>query len=217
MAECVDRLRFIPFSSQLPLPLLKDTPMHNSPISKIPRSFLLLAASLTLSALPTVSSGQGLRINEFLAVNDDGIVDGDGDASDWIEIFNGSASALDLSGYSLTDDPADVGKWKIPDGTNLGAGGYLMVFASGKDRAVAGEELHANFRIGANDAFLGLYDASMVLVDAFQRHSGATRRRILWSRSEWRNLAPDLCAGFSGLQLARSSRGCRRRLDDARV
>ncbi|MCB1099698.1 MAG: chitobiase/beta-hexosaminidase C-terminal domain-containing protein, partial [Verrucomicrobiae bacterium] len=110
---------------------------------------------------------QGVQINEFLALSDDGIEDSDGDASDWIELFNAGASAVDLVGYSLTDDVAEPGKWKFPEGTTLGPGGYLLVFASGKDRAVAGEELHTNFRLGANEGYLGLFDAAGAVVSAF--------------------------------------------------
>lgn len=114
-------------------------------------------------------SAQGVQINEFMSVNEDGIVDSDGDASDWIELFNASAAAVDLSGYTLTDDAAEPAKWTIPATTSLGAGGYLIVFASGKDRAVAGEELHANFKLGSGDGFLGLFDSAAVpaQVDAF--------------------------------------------------
>ena len=77
-------------------------------------------------------------INEFMASNDGAlVVDEDSDDSDWIEIFNPSGTVADLGGYFLTDDASDLTKWAFPDGT-LGIGDYLLVWASGKDRAVAG-------------------------------------------------------------------------------
>jgi hypothetical protein len=44
----------------------------------------------------------------------------------------------------------------------LGPGEYLVVFASGKDRrpTAPGAFLHANFRLGADGEFLGLFNAS---------------------------------------------------------
>jgi len=41
--------------------------------------------------------------------------DEDGDASDWIELRNPNAFGLDVSGYFLTDDPADLKKWALPE------------------------------------------------------------------------------------------------------
>ena len=43
-------------------------------------------------------------ISEFMAANRTGLQDGDGELSDWIEIFNPTASSVDLSSYFLTDD-----------------------------------------------------------------------------------------------------------------
>lgn len=85
-------------------------------------------------------------ISEFLADNDDGIVDEDGDREDWIEIWNTSGKAGDLSGWHLTDDPNDLTKWQLP-AIEMTSGGYLVVFASGKDRAKVGSELHTSFSL----------------------------------------------------------------------
>ena len=85
-------------------------------------------------------------ISEFLADNDDGIVDEDNDREDWIEIWNTSGVAGDLGGWYLTDDPTILTKWQLP-AIEMTSGGYLVVFASGKDRANAASELHTNFRL----------------------------------------------------------------------
>lgn len=86
------------------------------------------------------------RISEFVANNNDGIVDADSDREDWIEIWNTSGVAGDLGGWYLTDDPINLTKWELP-ATEMTSGGYLVVFASGKDRAIAANELHTNFRL----------------------------------------------------------------------
>ena len=64
------------------------------------------------------------QLTEFLASNGDGIVDLDGDSSDWIEILNSSGAAGDLDGWYLTDDPAELTKWRLP-AAEIPPGGIL--------------------------------------------------------------------------------------------
>ncbi len=94
-------------------------------------------------------------ISEFLAQSERGLSDDDGDRSDWIEIHNPDARSWNLAGWALTDDPTLPAKWVFPE-VNLGAGGYLVVFASGKDRRELGAPLHTNFRLRAGGEYLGL-------------------------------------------------------------
>lgn len=96
-------------------------------------------------------------ISEIVAVNNNTLDDEDGDSSDWIEIYNPTAFDLDLGGHYLTDDPLVPARWQIPAGTVLEAGGHLIIFASGKDRAVAGSELHTNFNLSSSGEDLRLY------------------------------------------------------------
>jgi hypothetical protein len=90
-------------------------------------------------------------ITEFLARNQAGLTDEDGAASDWIEIHNPDNAPFDLSGYHLTDTRTNRKRWAFPEGTVLPPGGYLVVFASGKDRAVAGKPLHTNFSLASGE------------------------------------------------------------------
>lgn len=107
-----------------------------------------------------------VRINEFMAINDQTLADGDGDFSDWIEIFNDGSVAVSLSGWALTDDPSIPAKWLIPD-VVLGPQGYLVIFASGKDRAIAGSELHTSFKLSGSGEYLALTDAAGNAVTRF--------------------------------------------------
>ena len=66
-------------------------------------------------------------INEFVAANSNGLLDDNGNATDWIELFN-NGPAVNLAGYSLTDDPGDTSKYVFGNRT-LAAGEYLVVFA----------------------------------------------------------------------------------------
>lgn len=94
-------------------------------------------------------------ITEFLAANNGPVLDQDGDASDWIEIYNAGSAPVNLAGWKLTDDAANLGKWTFP-ATDLAAGNYLLVFASGKDRAVAGQQLHTSFALDNAGEYLAL-------------------------------------------------------------
>lgn len=83
--------------------------------------------------------------------------DEDGDAEDWFELHNHSNSAVQLAGWSLSDDPQDPQKWQFPE-MSVPAGGYLVVWASDKDRALSGQPLHVNFKISASGETLYLFD-----------------------------------------------------------
>jgi len=97
-----------------------------------------------------------LLITEIMASNSSTISDEDGDQSDWIEIYNPSGSAVNLSGWYLTDDASNLTKWTFPSVT-VNPGAYLVVFASGKDRTTV--ELHTNFKLSAGGEFLGLVES----------------------------------------------------------
>jgi len=96
-------------------------------------------------------------IFELVAVGNSSHFDEDGDTPDWLEVHNPDGAAIDLSGYYLTDDPGALTKWAFPS-TNLPAGGHLVVFASDKDRALSGSELHANFKLSSSGEYLALVD-----------------------------------------------------------
>jgi hypothetical protein len=115
---------------------------------------LRLAPLVLLIALPA-SASAGLVLSEFLAENDGGLRDADGETPDWIEIRNDSPFPANLAGWHLTDDPGDLSKWTFP-ATNLASGDFLIVFASGKNRSVAGGELHTNFRLESSGGYLAL-------------------------------------------------------------
>jgi hypothetical protein len=105
-----------------------------------------------------------LRITEFLASNDEVLLDAQGDASDWIEIYNSGADAVSLSGLHLTDNATNKTKWAFPADVTIPAGGYRIVFASSKNTVLAGGELHTNFAISADGEYLGLIGADGVTV-----------------------------------------------------
>ncbi|MHC4437081.1 MAG: lamin tail domain-containing protein, partial [Planctomycetota bacterium] len=108
------------------------------------------------------ANAQLLIINEFVARNDSEpplrngeLLDEDGDASDWIEIYNPSDEAINLDGWFLTDDADDLEKWEFP-AVEISRGRFLVVFASGKNRRDADGQMHTNFQLRAGGEFLAL-------------------------------------------------------------
>ncbi|MBN2476227.1 MAG: lamin tail domain-containing protein [Pirellulales bacterium] len=99
-----------------------------------------------------------LLINEFMAVNDGTLLDGDGNYSDWIEIHNPTQQTVSLGGWYLTDEQSDLTKWPFPD-VSLDPGQYRVVFASGQevdDHVDAQGYLHTNFRLDGDGEYLAL-------------------------------------------------------------
>ncbi|MBI4606825.1 MAG: lamin tail domain-containing protein [Planctomycetes bacterium] len=137
------------------------------------RAVLLAAVA---ASLPAKARGEDLAITELLAASRDGLRDEDGEASDWIEVSNLSASRVDLEGWHLTDDLLDLARWRFPP-LVLEPGAFAVVFASGKDRAVAGRELHASFRLDEDGEYLARVRPDGVTVEhayapAFPRQRG---------------------------------------------
>ena len=105
-----------------------------------------------------------LRINEVMASNGGSHLDEDGDAMDWIELFNEQGGAANMNGWYLTDDPDDLTKWQFPAVT-IAANDYLVIFASGKDRKpVNGDNLHTNFQLDSGGEYLALVEPDGITV-----------------------------------------------------
>ncbi len=110
-----------------------------------------------------LTAAAGPLITEFCASNQAGLRDEDGDRADWVEIHNPDPTPVDLRNWYLTDSSANKTKWRFP-ATTIAPGAYLVVFASGKDRRVAGQPLHTNFSLTAAGEYLGLIRANGVTV-----------------------------------------------------
>jgi hypothetical protein len=115
-----------------------------------------LEARLALAAHPVIS--------EFLADNDDGLRDGDGNSSDWVELYNAGDEAIDLAGWHLSDSADNLGKWTFPS-VVLPAAEHLLVFEAPLATGVVDSAgfLHANFRLNAGGGFLALVAPDMTI------------------------------------------------------
>lgn len=100
------------------------------------------------------ASDSSVTISEFLASNNNGLKDSDGETADWIELYNPGTAAVDLTDWRLTDDVDEPAKWRFPP-TSIGPGQYLVVFASSNQTA-GDTELHTGFSLKATPDFLAL-------------------------------------------------------------
>ena len=119
----------------------------------------ILLAGFFVAAMPVAQAG--VEISEFMAKNETTLATAAGAYVDWVEIHNDSGSAVDLAGYYLTDDPADLRKWQFPSTENtssLADDGYLLVFVDDSSDSVIGNELHASFKLGAGGEYLALVE-----------------------------------------------------------
>lgn len=145
--------------------------MHGHLLSRL-KALLPFAATLlgpALLAVPTststftAASTPAVRINEVLAANTR--IAHAGTFPDVIELHNAGATAADLSGKSLSDDPLLPRKFVFPAGTSIAAGGYLVVYA---DSELTAPGLHTDFALDAEGDQVRLYDtpANGALLDS---------------------------------------------------
>ncbi len=125
-----------------------------------------LSSTVALSgtaASPAAAAPAGpadLRINEV-----------DSQPSDWVEFYNPTGSALDVSGYEIRDN-SDDHRWRFAEGAVVDPGGFLVVEestlgAAWNDTMQTWEEgvaFTSPIGIGGADK-IRLYDASGTLID----------------------------------------------------
>lgn len=93
-----------------------------------------------------------IRINELLTHTDPPVVDA-------VELFNPTASDVNIGGWFLTDDRLTPKKFRIPDGTMIGAGSYA-VFTEADFNPTPGMGTSFSFSSRGDEAFLLSGDAA---------------------------------------------------------
>lgn len=80
----------------------------------------------------TILTHAQVVINEGSNKNYSGIIDEEGEYVDWIELYNPTASTIDLYNYTLTDTSIQPAQWAFPH-FNLLPGAFEVIFCSGKN------------------------------------------------------------------------------------
>ncbi|MFT4548954.1 MAG: hypothetical protein ACI9MB_002924 [Verrucomicrobiales bacterium] len=127
-------------------------------------------ARQVLTVTSTNNAGwPGIQINEWMASNQSSLADpADGNFDDWIELRNPDGETADLSGWFLSDDPLEPFKFAIPQGFNIFAGGFLLVWAddeSAQNDLATRPDLHVGFKLGGGGESILLSAPDGTLVD----------------------------------------------------
>lgn len=101
-----------------------------------------------------------IRINEFMADNDNYIADEADEYEDWIELYNADGNLVDLEGYYITDDLSDPTKYRLGGeaskgtGLSIDANGYLLIWADGDNLSSLN---HVDLGLSKNGEQIGLF------------------------------------------------------------
>ena len=157
------------------------------------------------------TSSVSVYISEYTTSDTVTLADIDGDFSAWVELYNYGQTAVSLNGFALSDDATKNDKWLFPD-VMLEAGQYLVVFLSGKTMAyVAGNEIHADFKLSGEEDSLTLYDNTKKVVDSctvYQLTSNLSCGRPAEEQTVWKFFAratpgaPNTVTGFDEINSA---------------
>ncbi|MBN8247413.1 MAG: CotH kinase family protein [Verrucomicrobia bacterium] len=147
-------------------PRPRSRPLSPAAFGGILAGALVLAAALAHRELLRPFRSPELVISEIMAVNRVTVTDADDEPSDWIEVHNPGAEPRDLGGWSLTDDFRSPRKWTFPP-VQIAPGGFLVVFASGKDRSERPDDLHTSFRLNPKGEYLALIHPDGHTVDEY--------------------------------------------------
>ena len=105
-------------------------------------------------------------VNEWMASNTGptGFADPvDGEFSDWFELYNPNGSAVDLSGFYLTDDLSNPTLCQVPANTVIPPFGFLLVWAdnqTGLNGSGPNGDLHVNFSLLESGGTIALFAAN---------------------------------------------------------
>jgi len=158
---------------------------------------------LLLAVIVCNSSKAQIIINEISNKNSGQIADEDNELDDWIELYNPSASAINLAGYYLSDDSLNFEKWAIPS-LQMPSGKHLIVFASSKNRILTPEtlfdatptslissgpgNLHTNFKIDSKGEKIYLFNKtanSLETVWVKNLSTGWSMGRVIDGANTW--------------------------------
>lgn len=101
-------------------------------------------------------------INEFMASNDSSVADQDGDFDDWIELYNNTDSDIVISGYMLSDDSMEPGKFVFPNGATIAKDGYIIIWCDDDQEQ---EGFHTGFKLSGGGEEIVLTDPSGIQID----------------------------------------------------
>ncbi|MCX6274640.1 MAG: CotH kinase family protein [Bacteroidetes bacterium] len=134
------------------------------------KRLLLFPIFISFFLIASLNAQADIVINEYSCSNMSQVADDYGDYGDWIELYNTGGASVDISGYYLSDNPADPTMWQVPAGVTITANGFKRFWASGRNVS-AGVNYHTNFKLTQsknNPDFVVLANSSGNIIDYAQ-------------------------------------------------
>ena len=104
-----------------------------------------------------------LVINEYMSSNNGTHIDDEGNIYDWIELYNGTNSDINLKNYGLSDNKNQV-KWVFPE-VIIEKKSYMIIYLAGKNK----DGLYAPFKLKSSGGeTLALKKANGKVLDAIE-------------------------------------------------
>ncbi len=125
----------------------------------------LLLAVLVFIGLRVEPSEQALCINELLPNGSILLADGE-EATEWIELYNGTDETVALKGCGLSDDPDEPFKYVFGD-ISIAPKGFLLLGTTDTDKRISPDAV-INFRLGSRGGVVVLTAPDGSTIDRFE-------------------------------------------------
>jgi gliding motility-associated-like protein len=132
------------------------------------RNLLQPVLLLLLVVFTAIACDAQVVINEFCTANYSDFNPGDNE--DWVEIYNPTASTVNIGGYWLSNDITNPQKWQFPATAAVNANSYLLVLLSGAGAYAPNQYgyLNTSFRVTQTDGDdLVFSNASGTILESF--------------------------------------------------
>ncbi len=103
-----------------------------------------------------ISPIPALWLNEVLAENVGGILDGNGEREPWVELYNSGTNTVTLTNLFLADNYTNLVQWAFPPNATLAPGEFKIIFCDGQPAQTTGNEWHTSFRLAAGTGKIAL-------------------------------------------------------------
>ena len=131
----------------------------------MPGGWVMAEKGRVAETVAEIASTRGVRINEVMTANKNACYDENGACPDWIELYNASNSAVNITGWVLTDKTSRSIRFTFPEYV-IQPDEYVIVFADGFLHNDEHETWHAPFRLSAYGDTLLLFDEHGTIVES---------------------------------------------------
>ncbi len=125
---------------------------------------LLIFMTATIAGV-NAQSMSDMKINEILVTNTNDFVDDFGHKGGWIELFNSSYGTVNIGGCYLTNDPANLTKYRIPSGdvlTRIKPRQHILFWADNQPHRGT---FHINFTLEESEEILLVSSDGRTIID----------------------------------------------------